>query len=83
MLDEYTFPYLKATQLNEMCDGNYQYPAKNDSATKLKDPIIIICSNTYIQKLYPNAAVYLHARFNEINVDPPLHNLGPRMPLPQ
>lgn len=71
MLDEYTIPYLKATQLNEMCDGNYQYPSKGGEAIKLKKPLIIICSNKPMQELYPNACVYLEARFNQLNVDPP------------
>ena len=44
-------------QLNQMCDGTYQYPTKGSSAVRLADPIIVICSNMTPERVYCNAAL--------------------------
>lgn len=46
LIDEYTTAHLKATTLNQMCDGTYQYPAKGQGA-KAIPAIIIICGNKH------------------------------------
>ena len=87
LIDEYSFAYLKVTQLNEMCDGNYPYPHKNSVDVILDHPLIIVCSNKSIAEIYTKCAQYLYARFNEINVDeakpahwPPILNPKPWQP---
>lgn len=69
LCDEYTEPYLKATQLNRMCDGTYAYPNKGGTARIVNYPYVIICGNKNPAKLYPNAFKFLEARFNVVNVD--------------
>jgi len=82
LLDEYA-PGNSVTirQLNQMCDGTYQYPIKGESALRLADPIIIVCSNMTPEKVYCNAALkeqaderiqtlsLIGARFNVICLD--------------
>lgn len=70
LIDEYTTASLKATTINQMCDGTYQYPVKGGDASPLQKPIIIICGNAPMEKVYPNAHQYLAARFVEICLDP-------------
>jgi len=60
---------MKATTINQMCDGNYQYPVKGGASTKLKKPYILICGNKDPKDLYPNAWKYIEARFQVINLD--------------
>jgi len=51
-----------------MCDGNYMYPVKGSSSTKLKKPYLVVCGNKNPAELYPNAWKYLEARFNVIDL---------------
>jgi hypothetical protein len=69
LIDEYTRNDLLATTINAMCDGNYQYPGKGTSSTRLKKPYILICGNKNPEDLYPNAWQYIKARFIVINLD--------------
>ena len=55
MLDEYTQATLRATQINEMCDGTYKYPNKYGGPTRLNAPLVLICANASIDTVYPNA----------------------------
>lgn len=68
MMDEYSYAYLKISQLNEMCDGTFPYPHKNSVDVILDKPLILVCSNRSIENMYKDAQ-FLYARFNEINVD--------------
>lgn len=68
MIDEYNGG-LRVQQLNQMCDGTYQYPVKNGCPQQLETPLIVICSNRSISQVYPNAKEFVLARFNEIKVD--------------
>ena len=67
-MDEFTTPDLKVSSLNSMCDGNYMYPVKGSSSTKLKKPYLVVCGNRNPAELYPNAWKYLEARFNVIDL---------------
>lgn len=68
MVDEYTTATIPATVLNQMCDGNYQYPTKGGAAVMCKS-IILVCGNKDPRDLYPNAWQYVDARFNVICLD--------------
>lgn len=72
MIDEYTTATIKATQLNQMCDGTFQYPTKSAAPTILENPLLIVCGNASIKTVYPKAHQYIAARFIEVNVDPPV-----------
>lgn len=52
LLDEYSTAKLFLTDLNQMCDGTYQYPRKNATAVTLVDPIVIICGNRPPEEVY-------------------------------
>lgn len=71
LIDEYTTAYLKATDLNRMCDGSQAYPTKGGPKITLNKPLIIICSNAPMDEVYPNAYDKIRARFQGINVDGP------------
>lgn len=70
IIDEYNAPVLKIMDLNKMCDGTFAYKRKALSAITLKDPIIIVCSNSSFRKLYSRTdkIPLLEARFNEIEL---------------
>lgn len=63
LLDEYSSPHLQATQLNQMCDGSWQYPVKQGDPVQLVDPIILVASNRPPEQVYPNAYPLIKARF--------------------
>jgi hypothetical protein len=63
LLDEYTTPYLTAFQVNQMCDGTYQYPFKGGSPVQLKDPILVVASNKPPEEVYPHQYELINARF--------------------
>ena len=63
MIDEYTHATLRATELNQMCDGTYAYPTKGGSAIQLSNPYMIICANAPACTVYPNAHPFILARF--------------------
>jgi hypothetical protein len=65
LLDEYSRPHLFATELNQMCDGTYQYPSKQSNAVRV-EMILIICSNAPPHMLYPKAFPLIEARFNVV-----------------
>lgn len=52
IIDEYQEAFLKYSQVNQMCDGTYQYPRKGSSAIRLNKPLIIIMSNKKISDVY-------------------------------
>ena len=68
LIDEYTTADIKATTLNQMCDGNYLYPSKGGAPTYNK-ACILICGNKKPEEMYPNAFKYIEARFNIICLD--------------
>lgn len=47
LIDEYTTADIKATTINQMCDGTYQYPSKGGASIKLDKPTILICGNKH------------------------------------
>lgn len=67
LIDEYSVAHLQVTQLNEMCDGNYQYPVKGGDPVQVK-ATIIVCGNVAPSLLYNRTWQYLEARFNVIEV---------------
>lgn len=72
MIDEFTVPTLKATELNEMCDGSVSYPSKGCQPIRLDtNPYIVICANKPIHQVYINAFEWVRPRFVEICVDKP------------
>lgn len=71
MIDEFSEPFLKVTELNAMCDGTHAYPSKGGIARRVKNPLILICGNKDPRTMYTNTYKYLEARFNIVNVDAP------------
>jgi hypothetical protein len=67
LIDEYSEAHLKVTQLNEMCDGNYQYPVKGGYPVQVK-AVLLICGNKNPKELYPKAHMFLEARFNVLEI---------------
>lgn len=65
LFDEYTVPFLRIQNLNEMCDGTYQYPQKGGKAMTLKDPIVLVCGNKHPFEMYTNTDIHklILARF--------------------
>ena len=68
LIDEFTTADVKATVINQMCDGTYLYPSKGGAAVKCK-ATILACGNKDPRQLYPNAWPYIEARFNIICLD--------------
>ena len=62
LMDEYSTAHLTFTQLNQMCDGTYQYPTKHGNPVQPK-LTIILCSNRPIHMVYPNMFQLVEARF--------------------
>lgn len=62
---------VKATDLNQMCDGTYKYPRKGSPAILLNKPYLIICSNYSIDSVYIDEEIRkrIKARFNEVCLD--------------
>jgi hypothetical protein len=56
--------------LDMMCDGHYQFKQLYSNKFELTDPLIIVLSNYSIDLIYStDEAVYVKARFREINVE--------------
>jgi len=68
LLDEYSTPHLKVTQLNQMADGTYQYPQKGEEATGA-DVIMLVTGNKHPAQIYTETYPYIEARFNVLNID--------------
>jgi len=70
ILDEYSIPVLTVTQLNLMCDGQYDYPVKGGMSFKQPGSILLICGNRSPLEIYDSKHhAVLQARFNIICVD--------------
>ena len=67
LMDEYTKPHLFATDLNQMCDGTFQYPSKGGNAVRV-EMILIVCSNAPPHYVYPKAFPFIEARFNIVKL---------------
>lgn len=63
-MDEYTSAHLTVTQLNQMCDGTYQYPIKGGDAKGLA-LTLVVCGNSAPEQVYPNRYPLVQARFQE------------------
>lgn len=63
LLDEYSVPHLKTTQLNQICDGTYPFPTKGGNPVTLKNPILLVGSNKPPEEVYPNDHPLIKARF--------------------
>lgn len=68
LMDEFSSPHLKVTQINQMCDGTYCYPQKGEEAIQANLTMIVV-GNRHPQEIYPNAFKFIEARFDiyEIN----------------
>lgn len=65
MLDEYSTGHLTVTQINQMCDGTYQYPVKGGSPVKPIDCTIVVCGNRSPLDIYDvKHHELIKARFN-------------------
>lgn len=65
LLDEFSIPHLTIMQLNQMCDGTWQYPVKGADSFPLTDPIILVCGNLSPLEVYSEKHHGLiQARFN-------------------
>lgn len=63
LMDEYSKAHLTVMQLNQMCDGTYQYPVKGERPVQLHEPVIILASNKPPTEVYPNCFELVLARF--------------------
>lgn len=70
LIDEFSSPALKVTQLNQMCDGTFSYPLKGGQAKQVA-AVIICCGNKHPRDIYPNAWPFVEARFNVIELGAP------------
>lgn len=68
ILDDYNGAKVKYYELNQMCDGTYEYRVFQRGVIKLVKPLIIVLSNQSIKEIYPNMFDLLYARFNEIEI---------------
>lgn len=70
LMDELVERAIPFNVLNKMCDGTFEYKViyKGDLRL-LEKPLIVICSNFSIDEVFKSNSKYIHARFNEINVD--------------
>lgn len=68
MIDEFSTAHIKATVLNAMCDGTYQYPVKGGAARAVQ-AYILVTGNKHPADIYPNAWQYINARFNVYRLD--------------
>lgn len=73
ILDEYSSHPLKITQLNQMCDGTWQYQRKGQPALTLQEPTVVVVGNKSPEQLYSHEYLeYIYARFNVIELTEPL-----------
>lgn len=71
LFDEYSGPALKWTQINQICDGTYQYCRKGQPAVTLTErPIVIICGNKPPSQVYSSeeSLPLIEARFQVIEL---------------
>jgi hypothetical protein len=64
LMDEYSIAHLTVMQLNQICDGTYQYPVKGVSSVMLEQPIVVVASNKPPAAVYPNCHELVLARFS-------------------
>lgn len=59
-----------ATDMNSICDGGFPFPAKGKEPVTLVSPLVIVCSNYPINKVYIDDDIIerLLARFTEIDL---------------
>ena len=69
MIDCYTNPWMKATEIEEMTEGQTQYPTKGGAPVTLTKPYIVICGNKALEDTYPNCYPMLLVRFKQICLD--------------
>lgn len=70
IFDDYNTGKLKWDVLNQLCDNTYQFRRCGQGNVKITNSyLIIVLSNTSIERLYPNSFKYLYERFNEIKLD--------------
>ncbi|AXQ65984.1 MAG: replication protein [Cressdnaviricota sp.] len=63
LIDEYSSAKVKATTINQMCDGTYLYPTKGGTAKQVRGTILLVCGNRDPKDVYPEAWPYIEARF--------------------
>jgi len=71
VIDEYNQGELGFSQLNQMCDGNFQFPVKGQPSFIIRKPIVIVLSNYPMASLYKKekALILLRSRFVEIKIE--------------
>lgn len=65
ILDDYNYAGLKWHELNQLCDGTYEYRIFMGGLLKLDHPLIIVLSNQSLSDIYPFMNITLYERFNE------------------
>lgn len=71
LIDEYNEASLSVSQLDQICDGNYQFPVKGERAFMIRLPIVIVLSNYPMSGIYKKekALSLLRSRFVEIKIE--------------
>lgn len=69
ILDDYNFAALKWNVINQIADNTYGFKQKYQPTCQPDSYLVVIISNSSINDLYPNKNEFIHARFNELNVD--------------
>lgn len=68
-MDEVARGFIKAQDLNRICDGNASFRVFMGGNIKLDEkPLVIVCSNFSINEVFPIMNELVHKRFNEIDV---------------
>lgn len=68
ILDDYNVAGLKWNELNQLCDGTYEFRIFMGGLLRLDHPLIIILSNLSIVDIYPHMNQFLYERFKEIEL---------------
>lgn len=70
LIDEFTPREMSAQRLNSLCDGTLLIPRKGLPARALQNdyPLVVVCSNRPINRVYPNSFQLVQARFLEFDL---------------
>lgn len=71
VIDEYNEMNLSVSQLDQICDGNFQFTVKGESAFMIRLPIVIVLSNNPMNGIYKKekSLALLRSRFVEIKLE--------------
>lgn len=68
LMDEFSSPHLKVTQINQMCDGTYMYPRKAEEAQQAQVTLIVV-GNRHPDEIYKDTFKFIEARFDIIEIN--------------